>query len=94
MDNGAVHEATALAPFWMNNLFVNYTLRRNSLFDQSKVKLSINNLFDNHDVVGLAPGVAATAAVPYVPNALDQLQLLPGRSVMVTFQVGLSPRER
>jgi len=94
VDNGAVHEATALAPFWMNNLFVNYTLRRNSLFDQSKVKLSINNLFDNHDVVGLAPGVAATAAVPYVPNALDQLQLLPGRSVMVTFQVGLSPRER
>jgi hypothetical protein len=44
--------------------------------------------------VGLAPGVAATAAGPYVPNALDQLQLLPGRSVMVTFQVGLSPRER
>jgi iron complex outermembrane receptor protein len=94
VDNGAVHEATALAPFWMNNIFVNYTLRRNSLFDQSKIKLSINNLFDNHDVVGLSPGVNATSTVPFAPNALDQLQLLPARSVMITFQVGLSPRER
>ena len=94
VDNGAVHEATTLAPFWMNNLFVNYTLRRNALFDQSKIKLSVNNLFDGHNVVGLSPGVAATSTVPFAPNALDQLQLLPGRSIMITFQVGFSPRER
>jgi iron complex outermembrane receptor protein len=94
VDNGAVHEATSLDPFWMNNLFVNYTLRRNSIFDQSKVKLSVNNLFDNHDVVGLSPGVSATTAVPFVQNGFDQLQLLPGRSIMVTFQMGFSPRER
>jgi len=94
VDNGTVHQATTLAPFWMNNLFVNYTIRKNSIFDQSKIKLSVNNLLDYHDVVGLSPGLAATSTVPFAPNALDQLQLLPGRSVMISFQVGLQPRER
>jgi iron complex outermembrane receptor protein len=94
VDNSSVHQAAQLAPFWMNNLFVNYTLRRNSIFDQSKIKLSINNLFDNHDIVGLSPGSSPTPTVPFAPSALDQLQLLPGRSIMITFQVGLEPRER
>ena len=65
-----------------------------SRFNGSKIKLSFNNLFNFHDVVGLAPGVGATVAVPYVQSGSDQLQLLPGRSVMVTFQIGLLPRER
>jgi iron complex outermembrane receptor protein len=78
----------------MNNLFANYTLRSHSAFDQSKIKLSINNLFDNHDVVGLSPGVSATAAVPYQQSGTDQLQLLPGRSIMITFQVGFAPKGR
>jgi iron complex outermembrane receptor protein len=94
VDNGAVHQATQLNSFWINNLFLNYTMRRNSFFDGSKIKLSMNNLFDFHDVVGLAPGVSATSAVPYASNGSDQLQSLPGRSVMVTFQMGFSPRER
>jgi iron complex outermembrane recepter protein len=94
VDNGAVHQATQLDPFWMNNLFFNYTVRKGSLFDQSKIKLSVNNLFDYHDVVGLSPGVAATSTVPYAVSGSDQLQLLPGRSIMITFQVGLSPKER
>jgi iron complex outermembrane receptor protein len=91
VDNGAVHEATQLDPFWMNNLFINYTLRKNSIFDQSKIKLSINNLFDNHDIVGLSPGVSATTTVPFKQDGSDQLQLLPGRSVMITFQLGFAP---
>jgi iron complex outermembrane receptor protein len=94
MDNGAVHEATQLSSFWMNNMFFNYTVRRGSLFDNSKVKLSVNNLLDNHDVVSLKPGVAATSSVPYVQSGADQLQLLPGRSIMITFQIGLSPHQR
>lgn len=94
MDNGAVHQATQLNSFWMNNIFLNYTIRKGSFFDQSKVKLSINNLFNNHDVVSLSPGVAATSTVPYAVSGLDQLQLLPGRSFMVTFQIGFAPRGR
>jgi len=94
MDNGSLHQTTQLDSFWMNNLFLNYTLRRSSLFSGSKIKLSMNNLFDFHDVVSLAPGVSGTAAVPYTPDGSDQLQLLPGRSVMVTFQMGFVPRGR
>ena len=78
----------------MNNLFFNYTLPTNSFFKGSKVKLSFNNPFDFHDVVGLSPGVSATDAAPYVQSGSDQLQLLPGRSVMVTFEVALTPRRR
>ena len=92
VDNSTVHQFAQLAPFWMNNLFVNYTIRRGSFFDQSKIKLSVNNLFDNHDLVGLSP--AGSSSQPFTPNPGDQLQLLPGRSVMITFQVGLSPKER
>jgi iron complex outermembrane receptor protein len=94
VDNGAVHQTSQLDSFWMNNLFLNYNLPLNSLFNGSKIKLSFNNLFNFHDVVGLAPGVSATAAVPYVQSGSDQLQLLPGRSVMVTFQMGFAPRRR
>ena len=94
VDNSSVHEATQLSPFWMNNLFFNYTVRKGSLFDQSKIKFSVNNLFDNHDIVGLSPGKSPTSTVPFVADPSDQLQLLPGRSMMVTFQIGLNPRER
>jgi len=82
-------------PFWMSNLFVNYTIRKNSFFDGSKIKLSINNLLDNHDQVAISSAAnSAVPLVPYVKSANDQLNLLPGRSVMITFQMGLSPRER
>jgi iron complex outermembrane receptor protein len=92
---GGFHQNIDYDPFWMNNLFFNYTLRKNSLFDQSKIKLSMNNLFDYHDAVGISPVAKATGTnVPYVQGPNDQLQLLPGRSVMVTFQIGLMPRER
>jgi iron complex outermembrane receptor protein len=94
VDNSSVHEATQLSPFWMNNLFFNYTVRKGSLFDQSKIKFSVNNLFDNHDIVGLSPGKSPTSTVPFVADPSDQLQLLPGRSMMVTFQIALNPRER
>jgi iron complex outermembrane receptor protein len=78
----------------MNNLFFNYTLPTKSFFKGSKIKLSFNNLFNFHDVVGLSPGVSATAAVPYVQSGSDQLQLLPGRSIMISFEAGFSPRKR
>jgi hypothetical protein len=37
---------------------------------------------------GITPAIAATAAVPYAQNAKDLLNLLPGRSVLVTFTAG------
>ena len=94
VDNGAVHEATQLNSFWMNNLYFNYTLPTKSIFKGSKMKLSFNNLFNFHDIVSLAPGVSATDAVRYVQSGSDTLQLLPGRSVMVSFEMALTPRKR
>ncbi len=94
MDNGSIHEATKLDSFWMNNVFLNYTVKKHSFLDGSKIKLSMNNIFDFHDVVSLSPGASGTTAVPFTPNSQDQLQLLSGRSVMVTFQLGLLRREK
>ena len=94
VDNGSLHQATQLDSFWMNNLFLNYTMRRNSFLDGSKIKLSMNNLFDYHDVISLALGVSGTAAVPFTRDGSDQLQLLPGRSVMITSQMGLIGRDK
>ena len=35
----------------MSNLFLNYNVRGHSIFDGSKIKLSIDNLFDDHSIV-------------------------------------------
>ena len=52
----------------------------------------VNNLANSHNLVGVTPAIAPTAAVPYVQNAGDLLNLLPGRSVMVTLTAGWAPR--
>ena len=93
-DNGAVHQAAPIDSFSVTNLFLNYTLANGSKFRDSKVRLSFNNLFDNHNVVAVTPANAATPTLPYAPAGGDQLTLLPARSVMVTFQLGFSPKER
>jgi len=93
-DNGSVHQAVPYDPFNVANFFFNYTIRGGSFFDQSKVKFSVNNLADSHDVVLIGAANAATATSNFTPSPLDTLQLLPGRSVMVSFQIGLSPKGR
>ncbi len=94
-DDGSTHQNVPLEPFWVSNLFANYTIRNGSRFDNSKIKLSFNNLFNNLNTVdiGAANGVNANTDL-YTPSSLDTLELLPGRSVMVTFQMGFSPKER
>jgi iron complex outermembrane receptor protein len=93
-DNGSVHQAVPYDPFSVANFFFNYTLHNGSLFDQSKIKLSVNNVFDNHDVVLIGAANGATATSLFTPSPLDTLQLLPGRSIMITFQFGVSPKGR
>jgi iron complex outermembrane receptor protein len=75
-------------------MFLNYTLRNGSKFDQSKVKLSFNNLFNNNNIAGVTAANTGTAAAPFVANGMDMLMTVPGRSVMVTFQFGFAPKER
>jgi iron complex outermembrane receptor protein len=63
-----------------------------SLLRGSKLGLSVNNLFDNHNIVGITPGNGPTATVPYASSGGDFLTLLPGRSVMLSLTVGYAPR--
>ncbi len=55
IDNGAYHDQYAVNPFTLTNLFLNYTIRTGGRFDQTKVRLSFNNLFDQHSVTGNTP---------------------------------------
>ena len=107
-DIGNAHQVVPQEGFWMNNLFVNYNIHNHSIFDGSKIKLSVNNLFDSHDVVLIsAANDGTTLQSPYTvdktlevsqngqmytPSWNDALQKQAGRSFMVTFQLGLSPR--
>src|SRR6185295_18511645 len=54
-DNGSIHSAVAIDPFTIANLFVNYTLRSGSPFAQSRIRFSVNNLFDSHAITGVGP---------------------------------------
>jgi iron complex outermembrane receptor protein len=83
-----LHQAIPIDPFSVANLFLNYTLRNGSRFDQSKIRLSFNNLFDNENNTAVTAANTGTAAIPFTPAGGDQFTLVPGRSVMVSFQLG------
>ena len=77
-------------PFTVSNLFFNYNVQRFPHFKESKLRLSFNNLFDARGITGLT---AANAGTVFTPAAGDTLTLLPGRSVTVSFQIGLTRKE-
>jgi iron complex outermembrane receptor protein len=74
-------------PFTLSNLFVNYNVRRIPHFGESKLRLSVNNLFNAQGITGLT---AATAGTTFAPAAGDTLTLLPGRSITASFQLGFT----
>lgn len=84
-----LNQYAPINPFNLTNLFFNVTMRKGSFFDQSKLRLSFNNLFDQRGTTSLTPAIAANT---YTPNSGDTQGLLAGRSVTVSFVIGLSPR--
>ena len=54
-------------PFSRDELNVNYT-QEQSWLRGSKIGVAINNLADSHNIVGITPFTAATAAVAFAPN--------------------------
>jgi len=77
------HEAFAIDPVLVSNLFVNYTAALNFGFlKQAKLQLGVNNLFDKHDIVGVASPAAGSSSAK--PSSADLLTILPGRSVSLT----------
>jgi iron complex outermembrane recepter protein len=87
-----VDMAITINPFSLTNLFFNYTIKNASWMRGSKIGFAADNLFNSHNLVGVTPFTAATSTVAYAPNPGDQLNLLPGRSVMVTLTVGWAPK--
>ena len=45
-DSGSYHNQFAIDPYNVTNMFFNYTIRSGSHFDQTKIKLSFNNIFN------------------------------------------------
>ena len=103
------HQVVPMPSFWMNNLFLNYNINGRSMFAGSKIKLSINNVFDDHSIVNIAAANdGTTLAAPYTstpsnivtqdnqlysPSWADEIEKQAGRSVMLTVQFGLTRHE-
>jgi iron complex outermembrane recepter protein len=84
------NQAFLISPFNITNAYINYTVKENSLFKQTMFRLSLNNLSNEKAIVGI--GTAANGSTSANPNPADQLTLLPGRSVMISMTVGVSPK--
>jgi iron complex outermembrane receptor protein len=87
-----VDQAVAIDPFDVTNVFVNYSIKNTSWLRGSKLGLAVTNLLDSHNIVGVTPAVAATPTSSYVYSPYDQINILPGRSIMATLTVGYAPR--
>ena len=87
-DNGGTNQAIAISPFNLADIYLNYTLRNGGRFQATRFSLAVNNVFDNLNIVGVTAASTKTSD----PSPLDQLQLLPGRSVSFTVTFGFSQK--
>jgi iron complex outermembrane recepter protein len=87
-DNGSTNQAIAIDPFNITNLFINYTIKQASYLRGTKFRVGINNLFDQHNIVGVNPASKSTSA----PSPGDFLTLMAGRSISVAVTFGYAPK--
>jgi iron complex outermembrane receptor protein len=87
-DNGSRNQAVAIDPFNITNLFFNYTVKQNSYLRGTKFRVGFNNIFDQHNIVGVAPASTASS----LPAPGDFLTLMAGRSISVSATFGYAPR--
>ena len=87
-DNGSNNQAIAIDPFNITNLFLNYTIKQASLLRGTKFRVGINNLFDQHNIVGVTPASTKSNA----PAPGDFLSIMAGRSISVAVTFGFAPK--
>ncbi len=87
-DNGSTNQAVRIDPFEITNLYLNYTIKNESRFSQTKIRLTVNNLFDKHNIVAVKP--AATTS--NLPAPGDQITMLAARSVSLSLTFGVAPK--
>ncbi len=86
-DNGTVNQAVTIDPFNVTNLFLNYTFKGESVLRGTKIRFAVNNLFNQHNIVGVVPFNKNST-----PSPGDAVTILPGRSVSVTMTFGYAPK--
>ncbi len=64
LDNGQYHNQAIVNPFSTLNTYVNFTVRNHSFFDQTKIRLTANNLLDSHAIQN--DSLAGTAATQFL----------------------------
>ena len=81
-----VNQAFNIDPVVITNLFVNYTIKSPTNFaKQAKIQFAINNLLNNHSIVGVAGPVKASSSA--TPNVADLLTITPARSASLTLKL-------
>ena len=110
IDNGVYHNQFIINPFDEANAFVNYTLRTGGRFDQTKFRLSFNNIFNSSSINGislagspLTQNISANGTTytdqfnttGLTPiNGQDAIGVNAGRSIMLSVTFGFTPHQR
>jgi iron complex outermembrane receptor protein len=90
-DNGAINQAVRIDPFEISNLYLNYTFKgESSRFAETKLRFTVNNVFDQHSIVSVKP----TSTKSNAPAPGDLLTKLAARSVSMSITFGLSPNSK
>jgi len=88
--SGAVaNQVIPINSFNTANVYFNFSLRNGSRWDQTKFRLSVNNVLNSRGIVGDQQAFAKTAT--YTPGPADLLTLMPGRSITLTISPAFSP---
>jgi iron complex outermembrane receptor protein len=61
LDDAGFHNEATISPFTLSNLFLNYTIRGDSHFNNTKLRLSFNNIFDEHNITNVSLASKVTA---------------------------------
>ena len=88
-DNTPFNQVIPISPFSTLNLYLNYAIRNGSHFDQTKFRLSLNNILNERGIAGVTQ---AAKGPTFTPGPADTLVLLPGRSITMSVTLGFSPR--
>jgi outer membrane receptor protein involved in Fe transport len=85
-DSAKNNEAFVIDPYVVANLYANYTMKNTGVFGKAlKLQFGVNNLFDNHSIVGIATASAGSNSV--TPKASDLLTVNAARSFQLTATV-------
>jgi iron complex outermembrane recepter protein len=106
VDAGAYHNQATISAFDTANAYINYTVRNHSIFDQTKIRMSANNLLDQHNITALTlagtttsnPIQGTSVVNPFIQTTAisgsDNPTFIPGRNFMVSVTFGFAPGER